>query len=207
MRAKFITLEGGDGAGKTTLLGRIEEHLKAKDIRYVVTREPGGTPISEEIRELLLKPGREPTALTELFLYEAARAEHVEHFIKPKLREGASVICDRFTHSTLAYQGFGRGLGHNLVKELNGLACQGLKPDVAIWLKVTPATAKKRRGLRGLLSRLDAEAEDFHTRVYRGFEQLAEDPNQNILVLDGERQPEEIATELFAHPRWKEITR
>ena len=207
MRAKLITLEGGDGAGKTTLLGRIEEHLKAKGVRYVVTREPGGTPLSEEIREILLKPDRQMTALAELLLYEAARAEHVEQFIKPKLREGISVICDRFIHSSIAYQGFGRGLGHGAVRELNNLACQGLKPDMAIWLKVTPATAKKRRGLRGFLSRLDAEEEDFHTRVYRGFEHMAEDPKENLLVLDAEKLPEEIATELFAHERWKELVR
>ena len=202
MKSRFITLEGGDGAGKSTLLARIEEFLKEKSVKYVVTREPGGTPLSEEVREILLKPDRTMEPLAELFLYLAARVQHVEAFIKPHLREGYTVVCDRFSHSTLAYQGAGRGLGLSSVKELNNLACQGLKPDLVLWLKVTPDTAKKRRGLRGLLSRLDAEHDDFHLKVYRAFSQLAEDPIQQILTLDAERAPEQIAQELFSNERW-----
>ena len=143
--------------------------------------------------------------LAEMFLYQAARAEHVELFIKPKLRDGYTVICDRFTHSSIAYQGTGRGLGNTFVKELNNVACQGLKPDVVLWLKVTPETAKKRRGLRGLLSRLDAEEDDFHLRVFKSFAELAQDPLQNFITLNAETPPEEIAQYLFSHPKWTEM--
>lgn len=205
MKSRFITLEGGDGAGKSTLLARIEDFLKEKSVKYVVTREPGGTPVSEEVREILLKPDRTMEPLAELFLYLAARVQHVEGFIKPHLREGYTVVCDRFSHSTLAYQGVGRGLGLSSVKELNNLACQGLKPDLVLWLKVTPETAKKRRGLRGLLSRLDAEHEDFHLKVFKAFSQLAEDPIQHILSLDAERTPEQLAQELFSSDRWRAL--
>jgi dTMP kinase len=202
MKSRFITLEGGDGAGKSTLLARIENFLKEKDIKYVLTREPGGTPVSEEIREILLKPGRKMEPLTELMLYLAARAEHVETFIKPKLREGYTVLCDRFSHSTLAYQGAGRGLGIPTTKELNQLACQGLKPDAVLWLRISKETAKKRRRDRGALSRLDAEAEDFHSRVHKAFSELAEDPQNSFIVLDAEKSPEGIEQELFANPQW-----
>ncbi len=205
MKSRFITIEGGDGAGKSTLLARIETYLKEKDTKYIVTREPGGTPVCEEVRQTLLASGRSMTPLCELFLYLAARAEHVETFIKPKLREGYTVLCDRFTHSTLAYQGAGRGLGLATTKELDNLVCQGLKPDAVIWLKVSAKTAKKRRIDRGGLSRLDAEEEDFHSRVAKAFQELSEDPLNKFITLDAEKSPEHIAAELFNHTRWNEL--
>ena len=204
-KSHFITVEGGDGAGKSTLISHIEKFFKEKEITYSLTREPGGTALSEEIREVILKPGRTMEPLAELFLYEAARVEHVESFIKPKLREGHTILCDRFTHSSLAYQGKGRNLGVQLVRELNNLACQGLKPDLVIWLKITPETARKRRADRGGQNRLDAEAEDFHAKIYKAFSELAEDPQNRFLTLDGEKKPEEIVNDLFNHPMWCDL--
>lgn len=207
-KAKFITIEGGDGSGKSTLLGRIEAHLTERGIKFIKTREPGGTRVAEEIRELLLRPrpaGETVSPLTELLLYEAARASHVEQVIRPALAIGTYVLCDRFTHSSLAYQGAGRGLGLDLVARLNDAATQGLNPDVVIWIKVPPAVARARVAGRagGTKDRLESEQDSFHDVVFAAFNEISVREAQRFIVLDGLKSPDEVFAELVAHPHWK----
>jgi dTMP kinase len=206
MKARFITLEGGDGSGKSTLLAKIEKDFTARKIPWISTREPGGTPAGEEIREIILrKPaaGTTPIApLTELLLYEAARAEHVEKLIRPTLAAGKTVLCDRFTHSSVAYQGAARGLGTELVSRLNHAATSGLEPDAVIWLKLDPVEARKRTGSRGGENRLDAEKHAFHQAVFDAFCKMAEDEANHFIVLDASASPDEVFAALCRHPLW-----
>lgn len=204
--ANFITLEGSDGSGKSTLLARIQEHLTKRSIPFEVTREPGGTPIAEEIREVLLKPGRKLTPIAELFLFEAARAEHVMTRVRPALASGRHVLCDRYTHSTQAYQGVARGLGEQLVSDLNITATGGLNPDAVIWLRIRPTAARARIESRGgEQSRIDAEAQAFHEKVFAAFERMSQTEASRFIVLDAERGPEDVFNELVAHPLWKRM--
>lgn len=206
--ARLITVEGGDGSGKSTLLARIEQFFKDKKISYILTREPGGTPVAEEIRELLLRPrpsGRSMTPLTELMLYESARADHVEQVIRPALKSGNSVLCDRFTHSSLAYQGYARGLGVELVKRLNDAATQGLSPDIVIWLKLSPADARKRMAGRGAKDRLESEASSFHEAVFSAFDTIAREESSRFIVLDASKSADDVFNQLLAHPLWKDF--
>ncbi|MBI3554951.1 MAG: dTMP kinase [Deltaproteobacteria bacterium] len=201
--SSFITIEGSDGSGKSTLIGRMESHLRARGVPFKLTREPGGTPVAEEIRDIILKPNRKLSTLCELLLFEAARADHVETFIRPALASGQSVLCDRFTHSSLAYQGIARGLGEDVVKNLNRVATGGLEPDAVIWLKLDPKIAYDRIESRGgEKSRLDSEAMAFHLRVFDGFSQLAANDPERFIVLDASRSPEQVFQELLAHPNW-----
>lgn len=206
-KAKFITIEGGDGSGKSTLLNKIESHLRDLEIAYIRTREPGGTPVAEEIREIIIKPragDQSVSPLTELFLYEAARAANVDHVVRPALEAGKFVICDRYTHSTLAYQGYARGLGVELVARLNDAATSGLAPDIVIWLKVAPAEARRRMaGRSDAKDRLESEKDSFHEAVFKAFEEIAGREAKRFIVLDGMKTPGEIFTELLAHPLWK----
>lgn len=207
--AKFITLEGGDGSGKSTLLARIQRHLAERGIRFLSTREPGGTPIAEEIREILLRPSRSgPSTLTpmaELFLYEAARAEHVAHVIRPALEAGTTVLCDRFTHSSLAYQGAARGLGVDLATTLNAAATGGLEPDAVLWLKLDPEQARNRRAARGGEDRLEGEKPDFHEAVYAAFSRIAKQEAARFIVLDAALAPDDVFRQLLEHPLWKRL--
>jgi dTMP kinase len=202
--ANFICLEGGDGSGKSTLLARVEQHLKERGFKFLTTREPGGTPVAEEIRNLLLKPGK-MAPMAELMLYEAARAEHVEQVIGPALKENTHVLCDRFIHSTLAYQGYARGLGVELVTRLNEAATGGLHPHAVIWLKIEPELAKKRTASRGAENRLDAEKSAFHQKVYDAFLKMTAAEPKTFIVLNAEANPDEIFHELITHSRWIEL--
>ena len=200
---RFITIEGSDGSGKSTLIGRMEAHLRALGARFQLTREPGGTQVAEEIREILLKPGRKLSPVSELLLFEAARAEHVSGFIRPTLAAGTSVVCDRFTHSSLAYQGIARGLGQDVVAGLNRLATGGLEPDAVIWLKLDPKVAWQRIESRGgEKSRLDAETMDFHQRVFEAFKELVDEQPEQFIVLDAALTPDEVFRSLLTHPTW-----
>ncbi|MEW6056868.1 MAG: dTMP kinase [Bdellovibrionota bacterium] len=205
--AYFITIEGGDGAGKSTLLKLIEDHFRRLKLPFLLTREPGGTLASEEIRDILLRdrpdPSQKLTPLTELFLYEAARAQHVEERIRPALNSGTHVLCDRFTDSTLAYQGYGRAVGTSLVDQLNQIATRGLKPDAVIWLKVAPEVARMRIEQRsGKKSWIDEEDASFHEAVFNGFIELSRKNSDRYIVLDGSCTPQEIFAQLTATPLW-----
>ena len=171
MRAPFVTFEGIEGSGKTTQVRRLSEHLKAKGTPHLLTREPGGTPLANEIRALLLAPREEPVfPETELLLYEAARAQHVRAVILPALAEGTAVLCDRFCDATLAYQGFSRGINVSRVEWLNAYASAGAVPDLTLLFDVAPEEGFRRIAGRGrILDRLEGESLAFHRLVRDGY--------------------------------------
>ncbi|MGM9567752.1 MAG: dTMP kinase [Clostridia bacterium] len=196
MREKglFLVFEGIDGAGKSSQLLRTKAYLEQRGFDVVTTREPGGTAISEKIRDLLLDP--ENSAMNdrcELLLYGASRAQHVAEVIAPALNEGKAVLCDRFSLSTAAYQGYGRGLDLSLLEMVNRVAVSSIEPDRTILVDVSEETGAKRVSVsRGKpKDRLEQEKMDFFRRVRRGF--LAEaEKDPHIIVVDGEQPEEEV---------------
>jgi dTMP kinase len=173
-RGKLITLEGGDGVGKTTQAERLGAFLRAHGVAVVTTREPGGTALGQEIRRLLVTDGpTAPVARSELFLYLADRAQHVEQVIRPALETGQWVVCDRFVDSTIVYQGTGRGLGEAWLEELCRQTTGGIWPDLTLWLTVSPAAAARRLAARGDPDRLEAEGESFQRRLHDAFARRA----------------------------------
>lgn len=196
----LITFEGIEGSGKTTQLRRLTTLLRQDGYRVVETREPGGTSTAERIREILLRtPGKLPvtepmTAACELYLILAARSEHVTHIIEPALQAGAIVLCDRFSDSTLAYQGYGRGLDRAMLRDMNRLATGGLEPDLTLLFDVPVSTGLSRRRKFALeQNRLDRETQDFHEKVRRGFLKLAAREPGRIKIIDGLPHPETVA--------------
>ena len=178
-RGRFVVLEGIDGCGKTTQLQALRQWLPSSGLmapgaRLVVSREPGGTALGQALRELLLHPpqGVQPLPRAELLLYAADRAQHVEALLLPALQAGDWVLCDRFTGSTAAYQGYGRGLPLALIDTLENLATGGLQADLTLWLDVSLAESRRRRGGRPA-DRIEAAGEVFQTRVAAGFATLA----------------------------------
>ena len=178
-RGRFVVLEGIDGCGKTTQLQALRQWLPSSGLmapgaRLVVSREPGGTALGQALRELLLHPpqGVQPLPRAELLLYAADRAQHVEALLLPALEAGDWVLCDRFTGSTAAYQGYGRGLPLALIDTLESLATGGLQADLTLWLDVSLAESRRRRGGRPA-DRIEAAGEVFQTRVAAGFATLA----------------------------------
>ena len=178
-RGRFVVLEGIDGCGKTTQLEALRQWLPSSGLmapgaRLVVSREPGGTALGQALRELLLHPpqGVQPLPRAELLLYAADRAQHVEALLLPALQAGDWVLCDRFTGSTAAYQGYGRGLPLALIDTLESLATGGLQADLTLWLDVSLAESRRRRGGRPA-DRIEAAGEVFQTRVAAGFATLA----------------------------------
>jgi dTMP kinase len=188
---RFITFEGMDGCGKTTQLRMLASSLREAGKRVVETVEPGGTEIGRQIRSILLNPANSSIhARTELLLYFASRAQNVEQVIRPALAKGGNVLCDRFTDSTLVYQGCGRGLDTAIVLELDRIACQGLKPDATILIDIDPETSLARARRRNERtdsseSRIDEESFAFHERVRRGYHALAESEAARFIVIDG----------------------
>ena len=188
----FITFEGGDGAGKSTQIDLLADHLRSRGCEVLLTREPGGTKISEKIRGVLLDPeNREMAPVTEMMLYAAARAQLVAEVIKPALSEGKVVICDRFLDSSLAYQSYGRDLG-DAVLEVNQYAIDGCMPDVTIYLRVDPQTGRQRIQTRDQ-DRIESESERFHDRVHEGYEQLCLRYPDRITAIDAGGTIEEIS--------------
>lgn len=190
----FITLEGGEGVGKTTQQALLAERLQREGYACVSTREPGGTALGEALRELLLH-GDPLTPLAELLLYAADRAEHVNKVIAPALAVGQVVICDRFTDSTLAYQGYGRGLNLEQIRQLNHLATGGLQPQLTLWLDLAPEVGLARSRLG---DKLEQEHLEFHRRVYRGFQALAAAEPQRIVRIDAGGSPLEVAARIWS---------
>ncbi|MCZ6848512.1 MAG: dTMP kinase [Alphaproteobacteria bacterium] len=205
-RGKFITLEGGEGVGKSTQSKRLAEFLEDRGITVMLTREPGGSDGGEQIRRLLVSgaPGRW-TPLTEAFLYAAARADHVAHLIEPALAEGRWVISDRFTDSTLAYQGFGHGLPLDAVTQLNALAAGELKPDLTFILDVPVgdglARARARTDDRDEAAREDRYErmdEIFHQRVAEGYLTIARSEPERCIVVDTTGPVDQVARVISA---------
>lgn len=194
-RGLFITLEGPDGSGKTTQMDRLEEYLHRRGLAVERTREPGGTPLAEAIRRLLLEPSYSPVdARAELLLYAAARAQHVAERIRPALAAGKIVLCDRFSDSTLAYQGYGRRLGAGLVDRLNNLATGNLRPDITFLIDV-PVTIGLARRPDGS-DRLEQEDLEFHRRVRQGYLDLARREPRRVHLIDGTSSPDVVWEEI-----------
>ena len=167
----FISFEGMDGSGKSTQIERLKKYLESKGYSVILTREPGGTAIGEKIRDIILdRENERMDPMTEALLYAASRAQHVEEVIKPAVERGDIVICDRFVDSSIAYQGYGRGLG-KAVSDINSYATAGCMPDVTFLMKVPPLISGGRIENRER-DRIEMEPDEFHTEVYRGYEAL-----------------------------------
>lgn len=191
-KGKFITFEGCEGVGKSTQLRLIKEYFEKTGQDAVFTREPGGTPLAEKIRELILH--EEMSAECEASLFAAARSEHIDNFILPALNAGKTVICDRYVDSSIAYQGYARGLGRERVTAINGYAFRKCMPDAVVFLDMNPLTSWRRQiGNVVENDRLEAEKDEFHLAVYRGFKELAAtesryiriEPDEDKLVTSG----------------------
>ena len=185
MTGKFVTIEGCEGVGKSTQVRKLKEYLSLRGIEAVFTREPGGTPVSEQIRGVILNPeNKDMDDVTELLLYVAARRQHTQRFIKPELESGNIVFCDRYVDSTTASQGYARGLGAEEVERLNALAVGDVKIDLTIFLDFPPEKAFARKGGRDTGDRLENEKMEFHKRVYEGFCKIAEKEPCRVVRLD-----------------------
>lgn len=195
----FITFEGPDGSGKTTQIRLLAEWLREQGREVVLTREPGGTEIGDQIRAVLHDPSNTAMgARAEILLYSADRAQHVAQLIQPALAAGRVVISDRYADSTLAYQGYGRGLDLGVLRTITTFATGGLAPDLTVYLDVTPEEGLQRRRLGGdEWNRLDAEALEFHQRVRDGYLKLVEQEPERWVVIDGARSVEEVEAEIL----------
>lgn len=193
MRGIFITLEGPDGSGKSTIIKLIGNYLKDKGIEFIMTREPGGTSIGEEIRHIILDDNnKEMGCETEALLYAAARGQHVHEKIQPALKEGKLVLCDRFVLSSLAYQGVGRGLGIEKVKAINDFAIRGVEPDLVLFFHVDPELTLQRKTFKSAGDRLEQEGNDFHREVYNGYMKLLDMYPHNIKIIDATKSIDEV---------------
>jgi dTMP kinase len=194
-RPVFITFEGIEGSGKSTQAGLVKSFLEERGMVVLVTREPGGSPIGEQIRRILLDPANHGmVALAELLLYEASRCQHVEAVIKPALEEGKVVICDRFFDASTAYQGYARGLGVEMVGKLNLIATGGRKPDLTIVLDL-PVEVGLRR-LEKSLDRIEREAVEFHERVRQGYLRIAGNEPGRVKVVNASGSIDDTFTEV-----------
>ena len=195
MKSLFITFEGPEGAGKTTIVKMIEQYFIDKKIPFLSTREPGGIRISESIREIILSPEHtEMDSRTEALLYAASRRQHLIEKVIPALEEGKVVLCDRFIDSSLAYQGVGRNLGIEEVREINEFAINGTMPDMTIFFDLDPSIGLRRvhEAEQREINRLDLENIEFHQRVYEGYLKVIENDRKRFYLLDASKSIEEV---------------
>ncbi|GAP62495.1 dTMP kinase [Ardenticatena maritima] len=202
-RGLFITFEGPEGAGKTTVIRAVAEHLRQRGYNVVLTREPGGTPIGDQIRTVLLSPDNNAMhPETELLLFSAARAQHVRERILPALEEGAIVLCDRFADSTLAYQGYGRGLDLPALHAITQFATGGLTPDLTILLDIDPAQGLARRRAASAQgaewNRIDNDELALHQRVREGYLRLAAENPERWVVVDASAPVDDVIAQVIA---------
>jgi dTMP kinase len=196
----LVTFEGIEGSGKSTQLDLLADYLIQKGRAVLKTREPGGTPIGNAVRSILLDPTRsEMTAETELYLILAGRAQHVTQVIRPAIAEGQIVLCDRFFHTTVAYQGYGRGLPIDFVETTALSGAGGLMPRIAFFLDLDVRLALSRLAQRGALNRIDREAAAFHERVREGYIAFAQKHKEITRTVDGSRPAEAVAREIRRH--------
>lgn len=195
----FITFEGTDGSGKTSVLNIIEKKLKQKNVDYLRTREPGGVPLAEKIRAVILdKDATEMDARTEALLYAAARRQHLVEKVLPALKEGKIVLCDRFVDSSLAYQGAGRGLGVENVAKINEFATEGLKPDLTFYLKIDPKIGLSRiqKNRTDEVNRLDNEDLSFYEKLNDTYQELAK-AEKRIKTIDASLPLEKVSDQVW----------
>ena len=203
MRGRFITFEGPEGSGKSTQLRTLAARLRLDGHKVFETSEPGGTPIGTQIRRVLLdQQNREMCPTTELLLMFACRAQNVEQWILPALGDGQIVLSDRFTDSTLVYQGIARGLGSELVYEVDRIACRGLIPDLTLVIDIDTETGLKRaharnRRTQDVETRLDEQALSFHRKVREAYHQLAVDEPRRVKLIDGGREENVVAADVW----------
>ena len=197
-KGRFITFEGGEGCGKSTQIRRLEAYLKEKGVEILVTREPGGTRLAELIRGLLKDEKDDPPCdRAELLLFLAARAQLVKNVILPALDSGVWVLSDRFSDSTFAYQGYGRGLDLGILKVANDFACDSLKPDLTLFLDVPPEVAssrmrKRERETNTSADRIELAGEDFHRKLREGFRALAAAESDRVHTIDASGTPDQV---------------
>ena len=191
----LLTVEGVDGSGKSTQVTRISSYLKRAGKKVTLIREPGGTRLSERIRKMLLDVRSvEMTRSTELFLYLAARGQLMNEVIEPALKRDELVLCDRFTDSTLAYQGGGRGFPVSLLRQLNDSASGGRRPDLTLLIDVTLATSRQRKSRTA--DRLEREKDQFFARVVRGYRKIAREEPRRVIRIDGNKDVEQVWTQI-----------
>jgi dTMP kinase len=203
MNGKLIVFEGVEGCGKTTQIQRIYQWLLSSGIPVVVTREPGGTELGSHLRQLLLEVGKSTIAYTtELLLYAADRAQHVEQELKPDLQQGKIILCDRFTDSTVAYQGYGRSLDMSLIHQLNAIATSGLESDLTLWFDVDVEIGLSRKisSNNGVTTadRIEQEKIEFHRRVQQGYTELAGLYPQRIQRIDALLDQDQVQRQIQA---------
>ena len=181
MKGKFIAFEGCEGVGKSTQLRLLKEYLELTGQEAVFTREPGGTPLAEKIRELILTC--DMNAETEALLFAAARCDHIDNLILPALNEGKIVVCDRYIDSSIAYQGFARNLGYDWVREINSYAVKNCLPDAVIFIDMNPLNSwRRQKGKTVENDRMERETDEFHLKVYNGFKEI-EKRQENFLSI------------------------
>lgn len=198
----FITFEGVEGSGKSTQIKSLKSYLENNGFQVLLTREPGGSILGNKIRELILDPGQEdkPADLTELLLYIADRAHHVATVIEPALKNNTVVLCDRYTDSTIAYQGYARGFDLKKLEYLNKIATGGLKPSLTIVMDLDPEiglTRVKKSRNQLVFDRLEAEKLEFHQKVRKGFIQIARKEPGRVKLIDASQAQEEIQEQMF----------
>lgn len=195
----FFTMEGPDGSGKSTQIQLLRDYLSEKGYDIIVCREPGGTKISEAIRQVILnKEFTEMGNMTEMLLYAAARAQLMEEVIRPALNEDKIVICDRFVESSAVYQGIARGMGIDLVYEVNQYAIGDTLPDLTIMIDIDAETGISRKKKQAELDRMEREAIDFHEKVVSGYREIADKYPERILHIDGNRSIDNIHAQITA---------
>jgi dTMP kinase len=197
MVAKFITVEGTEGVGKTTNINFIKSWLRQNGIKFVATREPGGTPLAEEIRDLLLKPRDElVVSSAELLLMFAGRAQHLNKVILPALQADTWVLCDRFTDATYAYQGFGRQMSSELIVQLENIVQGDIRPDLTLLLDIPIEIGLERANDRGDPDRFEQEQHDFFNRVRAGYLSLANENSDRYVVIDASQELQGVQTDI-----------
>lgn len=199
MAGLFITLEGPDGSGKSTIARRLVAYLREKGLSTTLTREPGGTDISEEIRSIILdNKNTEMADTTEALLYAASRAQHISQRILPAKNMGKIIVCDRFVLSSLVYQGIGRGLGVENIKKINDFAIQGVEPDLILFFDINPEISLKRKTRKSKGDRLEKENISFHKKVYEGYKSLLDIYGDKIKVVDASKSLNDVFNQVRA---------
>ena len=200
MAGKFITIEGSEGVGKSTNIEFISKYLKSRDITTLETREPGGTKIAEEIRQVLLTTkGETVPEIAELLLFFAARSFHVENLIKPAINQGHYVICDRFSDATVAYQGYGRGFNIQDINTIASWVHEKMQPDLTILLDAPAEIGMQRAKQRGVMDRMESEDISFYERVRNGYLTLASEHKERFVVIDASQTLKSVQAEIAFH--------